>query len=92
MRNRLLAPVLFALVVAASACSDSPTSPAVPQSPRYDEVTSGGGWTAGSGNKAAPTQSSADGTATSTTTPVPCEPDGRGGWTAGSGIVGCTMP
>lgn len=89
MQMRLIAAAcLFAL----TACADSPTSSAgAPQEPRRSETT-GGGWTAGSGNKVQPAPDTTSTSPTTTMDDGACEADERSGWTAGSGYVGCVQP
>ena len=89
MQKRLIA---FVCLLALSACAESPTSALdLPQAPRNND-SAGGGWTAGSGNKAQPAPDTTTTTSTSTANTETCEPDERGGWTAGSGNVVCVAP
>jgi len=74
-----------------SACAESPTATHVPREARHNE-SAGGGWTAGSGNKAQPASDTTTTSATSTTETEPCGSDEFGGWTAGSGNVTCVTP
>ena len=76
MRTERLAAVgVIAALIFVAGCVDSPTRAVAPSDgPAFDD----GGWTAGSGNRAAPDSGAATVSATGT-----CEE--RGGWTAGSG-------
>jgi hypothetical protein len=90
-------PLITAIcLLALSACADSPTSThSVPHDARRSESASGG-WTAGSGNKGAPSDTTTTATTSTTSTSTadtdPCESDEFGGWTAGSGNVTCVTP
>jgi hypothetical protein len=74
IKRPILSVVAFALV--ASACDGTPTAARSSVSPLLD-----GGWTAGSGNRAAPADSTK--AVTVPTIRKTCD----GGWTAGSGNV-----